>query len=86
VSDEPSSREVAEAAAEVAAVAAAFEGGPAYYQSRERGTELVEGPTGLNPVHAERAAAAVRRGDRVADGKTLRALDRQANSDWHTHR
>jgi hypothetical protein len=85
MSDEPSAQEIAEAAAEVAAVAAALEG-PAVYHSREKGPELVEGPAGLNPTHADRAAKAVQRGDRSASPATLRALKRQARTDYHSDR
>ncbi len=64
MTDEPSAQEVAEAAAEVAAVAAALQA-PDEYNSRERGPGIpIES---MAPVWAGRAADAVVRGDRPED-------------------
>jgi hypothetical protein len=65
-----SEREVAQAAAEVAAVTAAVarELAPNTYVSRRRGPVPIEA---MSPVWATHAAAAVKRGDRPEDPRSV---------------
>jgi nucleotide-binding universal stress UspA family protein len=76
MTDEPSAQEVAEAAAEIATVAAALQV-PDEYNSRERGPGIpIES---MNPVWAARAADAVVRGDRPEDSpRVVSPLRRRA--------
>lgn len=68
MSDEPSAQEVAEAAAELALIAAAFQA-PDEYNSRERGPGVPI--DSMNPLWAGRAADAVARGDRPEDSPSV---------------
>jgi hypothetical protein len=89
MADQPSEQEIAEAAAEIAAVSAVLAAGAEagqVYVSSERGPERIEGPDGLNPVHAERALRAVHEGRREASPAAQRALKRQSETEFHTHR
>jgi hypothetical protein len=53
------------------------------YWSFERGVEPI---ADMNPLHARRAARAVREGRRVGGADVVRALDRQGRRDVHTTR
>lgn len=61
MSDQPSAREVAESAAELAAVVEALAPTPKVYVSSERGPTSIDR---MDPTWAGRAAKAVERGDR----------------------